>query len=398
MAGIYIHIPFCRQACHYCDFHFSTSLKNKKDFLDALKKEIVLQKDYLKTKKISTVYFGGGTPSILSKEEILCLVDELSKYFSIDSDAEITLEANPDDLSKEKLKELFQTPVNRLSIGIQSFSNEDLKFLNRIHNSQEAIESVRNAQDAGFKNISIDLIYGIQTLTNKRWKKNLHQAFELSVQHISCYALTVEPRTSFYSFIKKGKIKNIDSKKSAEQFEILMREMEKHKFVHYEISNFAAPKGENKKSNLSALPLGRSWRGLHNSNYWKGENYLGLGPSAHSYNADSRQWNVSSNSAYINSLKKNMLPFEKEGLSENQKYNEYILTSLRTMWGTDLNYVKVNFRNTFSDYLSKQSQKHISSGELVRILNPDQHPFLLLTPKGKLFADKIACDLFFIAD
>jgi len=377
MSGIYIHIPFCRQACNYCDFHFSTSLKSKKDFLDALKKEIVLQKDYLETKNISTVYFGGGTPSILTKDEILEIFHELSKYFLIDTDAEITLEANPDDLSKEKLKELSQTPINRLSIGIQSFSDEDLKFLNRIHNAKCAITSVLDAQSAGFKNISIDLIYGIQTLTNKQWKKNIEQALALNVRHISCYSLTVEPRTALYSFIQKGKTKNIDSKKSAEQFEILINEMEKRKYIHYEISNFCK----------------EGFYSKHNSNYWKRINYLGVGPSAHSYNGVSRQWNVSSNSTYINSLKKNILSFEKEVLSENQKYNEYILTSLRTIWGTDFNFVKQKFSQKLLSHLKKEAK--IFMGKKL-LLQADEKIFL--TQKGKLFADKIASDLFFISD
>ncbi len=373
MPGIYLHIPFCRQACHYCDFHFSTSLKSKKDFLNALKKEIALQKDYIGTKNINTVYFGGGTPSILSKEEIIEIFSELSKYFSIDKNAEITLEANPDDLSKEKLKELFQTPINRLSIGIQSFSDEDLKFLNRIHNSKEAIASVKNAQEAGFDNITIDLIYGIQTLTNKQWKKNIAQALALDVQHISCYSLTVEQRTALYSFIEKGEIKNIDSKKSAEQFEILMNEMQENNFIHYEISNFGK----------------EGFFSKHNSNYWKGIYYLGLGPSAHSYNGNSRQWNVRSNSAYINSLAKNKVPYEKEVLSSEQKYNEYVMTSLRTIWGTDLNYITNSFPERFSAYFEKESAPYLKN----KIMSQEKNIFSL-TNKGKLFADKIASDLF----
>ena len=377
MAGIYIHIPFCRQACHYCDFHFSTSLKNKEYFLDALKKEIHLRKDYLETKNISTVYFGGGTPSILSKEEILGLFEELSKYFLVDPDAEITFEANPDDLSKEKLKELSQTPVNRLSIGIQSFFDEDLKFLNRIHTSREAIESVINAKDAGFENISIDLIYGIQTLTNKQWMKNLDKAFALDAGHISSYSLTVEPNTALHSYIQKGRVKNIDSKKSAEQFEILMDRMKKNKFIHYEISNFCK----------------EGFYSKHNSNYWKGEKYLGLGPSAHSYDGKSRQWNVKSNSSYFSSLGKNSIPFEKEVLSEIQKYNEYILTSLRTIWGTDFNFIRDNFPLKFLSHLEKEINVFLRNKMLSQT---DEKIFL--TPKGKLFADKIAGDLFIAAD
>lgn len=347
------------------------------DFLDALKKEILLRKNYLGTKNINTVYFGGGTPSILSKVDILEVVGELSKYFLMDASSEITLETNPDDLSKEKLKELSQTPINRLSIGIQSFSDEDLKFLNRIHNSKEAIESVRNAKDAGFINISIDLMYGIQTLTNKQWKKNLEQAFALAIQHISCYSLTVEPRTALHSYIQKGTVKSIDSKKSAEQFEMLMGEMAKNNFIHYEISNFCKDEYYSK----------------HNSNYWKGANYLGLGPSAHSYNGNSRQWNVSSNSLYINSLKNNILPIEKEVLTEIQKYNEYILTSLRTIWGADFNFVKENFSQKFLSHMEKETEILMRKKMLSQ---KDEKIFL--TQKGKLFADKITSDLFFISN
>ena len=386
MAGIYLHIPFCRQACHYCDFHFSTSLKSKNEFLYSLKKEIFLHQEYLETKKINTVYFGGGTPSILSKDELLEIFSQLSKYFSIDSDAEITLEANPDDLSKQKLKELSHTPVNRLSIGIQSFSNEDLKFLNRVHDSSAAIASVQNAQDAGFINITIDLIYGIQTLSTEQWKKNLEQAFALNVQHLSCYSLTVEPKTPLASFIKEGKMQDVSLEKSAEQFEILMAEAKKNNFIHYEISNFGKD----------------GFFSRHNSNYWKGEKYLGLGPSAHSFDGNSRQWNAKSNSVYINSLSQNKLPFEKEILTENQKYNEYILTSLRTMWGIDLNYVRNTFGKEKEDYLLSQSNKYVLLGELMLITNShnlsdgSQFRNISLSARGKLFADKIASDLFII--
>lgn len=375
MSGIYIHIPFCRQACHYCDFHFSVSLKNKKEFIQALKKEIVLQKDYLGTKNISTVYFGGGTPSVLSEGGLLDIFSELSKYFSIDAGAEITLESNPDDLSKEKLKALARSPVNRLSIGIQSFSGEDLKLLNRIHSSGQAFRSVKESQDAGFKNITIDLIYGIQTLSNEQWKKNLAQAFALEVQHLSCYALTVEPQTALASFISKGRIQPVSVEKTAEQFELLMDETEKNGFVHYEISNFS------KEGFISK----------HNSGYWQGAHYLGLGPSAHSFDGSSRQWNVKSNSAYISSLQKNVLPFEKEILSEKQRYNEYMLTSLRTMWGVEIKKVERTFPGEIHSYFMRSIKKPIQENLLE--CKGEQ---LLLTRKGKLFADKIAGDLFVV--
>lgn len=334
-----------------------------------------MQKDYLGTKNISTVYFGGGTPSLLSKEEILDIFNELSRHFSIEKDAEITLEANPDDLSMEKLNELAQTPVNRLSIGIQSFREEDLRFLNRIHSPEEAVESVRNAKEAGFKNITIDLIYGIQTLTNDQWKSNIEKAMELGVQHISCYSLTIEPKTALHSFIQKGKTENVDPKKSAEQFEILMAEMQKNKFIHYEISNFCK----------------EGYYSKHNSNYWKGEKYLGVGPSAHSYNRESRQWNVKSNSAYITAINSNSLPFEKETLTEPQRFNEYILTSLRTMWGTDLDFIKGAFPEKFIFHIEREMKQFLKQKLLLR-----EGEKIFLTKKGKLFADKIASDLFLI--
>ena len=373
MAGIYIHIPFCRQACHYCDFHFSVSLKGKADFLHALKDEMRVQKEYFGKQNVSTVYFGGGTPSVLSGEEIGEIFGELSEHFSIDKDAEVTLEANPDDLTTEKLKELSQTPVNRLSIGIQSFRDEDLKFLNRIHSAMEAVESVKNAKQVGFENITIDLIYGIQTLTNDQWRKNIEQAMSLGIPHISCYSLTIEPGTALQSFIKSGKIKNADPEKSAEQFEMLMNEMEKNSFIHYEISNFCMEGAYSK----------------HNSNYWRGEKYLGLGPSAHSFNGESRQWNVKSNAGYIRSLAEGKVPFEIETLTESQRYNEYILTSLRTKWGADTEFVRKSFGPDFFAHLHKEVGQFLKDGLVVQ-----QGDIMFLSRKGKLFADRIASDLF----
>lgn len=374
MAGIYIHIPFCKQACHYCDFHFSTLLKAKKDFLVAIKKEIFLQKEYLKTKNINTVYFGGGTPSLLSKEEVFEIWNEIEKYFSVGADAEITLEANPDDLSIEKLAELSQTPINRLSIGIQSFSDADLKLLNRVHTSKEAFDSVNNAKDAGFKNITIDLMYGIHTLTNERWKQNLEKVFSFDVQHVSCYSLTVEPRTALHSFIQKGQLENIDVKKSAEQFEILMEYMAKNKFIHYEISNFCK----------------EGFYSRHNSSYWKGHSYLGLGPSAHSYDGCSRQWNVRNNSSYINSTNNNILLYEREELTEVQKFNEYILTALRTIWGVDLIHVQKFFSDAVVAHLTREISAFIENKMIFR-----EGEKLFLTNKGKLYADSITSNLFF---
>jgi len=373
MAGIYIHIPFCKQACNYCDFHFSTSLKNKDVFLKALKKEIEIRKNYLGTKKISTVYFGGGTPSILDQAQLLDIFETLNMHFDIGADAEITLEANPDDLTEEKIKELKQTPVNRLSIGIQSFYDEDLKLMNRAHSSSEALRSVEFAQQSGFENISIDLIYGIPTLTEHRWRNNLQIALALDVKHISAYCLTVEPKTALAHAVKTGAIKNVDELQSAAHFEIMLEGMKSYGFIQYEISNFCK----------------EGYYSKHNSNYWLKEKYLGLGPSAHSYNETSRQWNISNNAIYIRELESGSLKFEKEELTKTQRYNEYILTSLRTIWGTDLAYIKDHFGGDFSVNTLKEAEKYIKTEDLLNEKNK-----LFLTDKGKLIADRIASDLF----
>ncbi|MEO6884175.1 MAG: radical SAM family heme chaperone HemW [Bacteroidia bacterium] len=375
MAGIYIHIPFCKQACNYCDFHFSTSLNQKNNFLEALKNEIFLQKNYLEKQKIKTIYFGGGTPSILSADELNVIFEEIQKQFDIASDAEITIEANPDDLSPTKIKALKNNFFNRFSIGIQSFFDRDLKFMNRAHTSTEAISSVKGLQDAGFENISIDLIYGIQRLSDARWKINLQNAFELEVKHISAYCLTVEPRTALAHAIKNKKIENIDDQQGASQFEIMLEEMKKNNFLQYEISNFCRD----------------NYFSKHNSNYWLKEHYLGLGPSAHSYNGNSRQWNVANNVRYIQALNENKLDIEKEDLTPQKNYNEYILTSLRTMWGTDLNYIETNFGTDFLKQCLNESEKYIQSKDILL-----QEKKLFLSDKGKLIADKIASELFSI--
>lgn len=374
MAGIYLHIPFCKQACHYCDFHFSTSLKNKDAFLISLKKEIELQKHYLGTKKIATVYFGGGTPSLLSETELMYVFDTLNTHFEIDSDAEITLEANPDDLNLKKIKELKHTPINRLSIGIQSFYDQDLQLMNRAHTSKEALSVVQRAQDTGFEDITIDLIYGIPTLSDEKWKYNLQTAFDLQVKHISSYCLTVEAKTALANFIKTGKMKNVDEQQSIEQFEIMVEKMKQNDFIHYEISNFCK----------------EDYHSRHNSNYWLKENYLGLGPSAHSYNGVSRQWNIANNALYIQSIETNKLNFEEEILTIAQKYNEYILTSLRTIWGTCIKYIETTFGADYKTHCLKEAERYIGENLLIK------ENKLFLTEKGKLLADKIASDLFYI--
>jgi oxygen-independent coproporphyrinogen-3 oxidase len=373
MAGIYIHIPFCKQACHYCDFHFSTSLHNKDAFLKALKREIALQKNYLSGEKIATIYFGGGTPSLLSAIELKEIFNALAENFDIAENAEITLEANPDDLTIEKIKMLKDNSVNRLSIGIQSFYDEDLKLMNRAHNSEEALHAVKYAQENGFHNITIDLIYGIPTLTHHHWRNNLQIAFALNVKHISAYCLTVEPKTALAHQVKTGQVKNVDEQHSSEQFEIMLEAMHANDFIQYEISNFC------KDGSYSR----------HNSNYWLKEKYLGLGPSAHSYNGLSRQWNVSNNGLYIQSLEKEELNFEREELSTGQRYNEYVLTSLRTIWGTDLSHIVSQFGAGYLNHCLKEAEKYIQTEMVVNEENK-----LFLTDKGKLIADRIASDLF----
>ncbi len=382
MAGIYIHIPFCKQACHYCDFHFSTVLKNKEQFLKALVKEIELQKNYFSElptseQTINTVYFGGGTPSLLSQSELMYVFDALNKSFEIKPNAEITLEANPDDLTLKKIQELRATPINRFSIGIQSFFDEDLKLMNRAHNSQEALTAVKASQDKGFENITIDLIYGIPTLSNANWKHNLNTAFGLDVKHISSYCLTVEPKTALANFVKEGKIKNVDEQQCADQFEIMLEAMHKNNFIQYEISNFCKDNAFSK----------------HNSNYWLKSTYLGLGPSAHSYNGTSRQWNISNNGLYIQSLEKSELTFEEEFLTTSQQYNEYILTSLRTMWGADLNVIETKFGKEYVSHCLTEAAEYIDNKDIRKEENT-----LFLSDKGKLFADRIASSLFLVEE
>ncbi|HKR04644.1 MAG TPA: radical SAM family heme chaperone HemW [Bacteroidia bacterium] len=406
MAGIYIHIPFCKQACHYCDFHFSTLLKNKNDFLNALLKEIELQKDYFSSKlsnkrlptgnwqlptdncqlaTVNSVYFGGGTPSLLSETEINSIFDQLSKYFNIANDAEITFEANPDDLTTAYLKSLRNTPVNRLSIGIQSFSDDDLRFMNRVHNSKAAKACVEFALQYGFENLSVDLIYGTPTMSNETWVNNLQTVFAFPVNHLSCYSLTIEPRTALAKMIKQGKAPGVNDQKAVEQFELLMKLSAENGFEQYEISNFC------RKEKYA----------LHNSSYWKQEHYLGLGPSAHSYNGTSRQWNMANNSGYIKSLlnndpdnyRENFVPGtpvgEKEELTTEQKYNEYVMTSLRTKWGTSLQKINDTFGVKFGSHLVKQIKKFDNKDFLL-----EKENIFYLTGKGKLFADKIASELF----
>ncbi|WP_118972336.1 radical SAM family heme chaperone HemW [Taibaiella koreensis] len=374
MAGIYLHIPFCKQACNYCNFHFSTSLRLKTEMIDALQREMILQQHYLEGQTIETVYFGGGTPSLLSAAELMRLWESLEKHFPRQELKEITLEANPDDLSPAFLREMRTTPVNRLSIGIQSFHDKDLRYMNRAHTAAEADYAVKAAQDAGLENISIDLIYGTPTMTDKEWQENIATAVGLQVYHISSYALTVEPRTALAHAIAKGRTKEPDNSQTAAQFEQLMERLGGAGYEHYEISNFALP----------------GKYAMHNTNYWSGRHYLGLGPSAHSFNAESRQWNVANNQAYLKSiLTEGKVPFEKETLSPEDRFNEYLMTSLRTMWGADLGHIASVFGDGVRTQLLAESEPFLDKGWM-RI----EQEKMILTTAGKLFADGIAADLF----
>jgi oxygen-independent coproporphyrinogen III oxidase len=373
MAGIYIHIPFCKQACHYCDFHFSTSQKYRTEIVEALAREVALQRNYLNGAGIETIYFGGGTPSVLEASEINFLLDTIARYHPVSTHAEITLEANPDDLTREKVQALRQTAVNRFSIGIQSFFDEDLIWMNRAHRGGEAETSVKRVQDAGFENITADLIYGYPLLTATKWESNMTTLFGLNIPHVSAYSLTVEPRTALAAHIKKKQSPPLNDQQSAEQFIRLMDRMQQQGFEHYEISNFSKP-GCNSR---------------HNSNYWKGVPYAGIGPSAHSYNGDTRQWNVANNARYLQAINANTLPAEVEELTAENRLNEYIMTSIRTMWGLKLNELDA-IQTSASAALLPEAGAFIEKNWLTQ-----NQQTLTLTTEGKLYADHIAAQLFF---
>jgi len=375
MAGIYIHIPFCKKKCNYCNFFSVASLKNKNAFLESLKIEIETQKDYLKNDKINTIYFGGGTPSLLSVSEISVIIEQLHKFYNISNNPEITLESNPDDLSKQKINELKQTPVNRLSVGIQSFFQEDLNYLDRTHDTAQAENALKYLQDSGFDNLTIDLIYGIPTSTNKMWEQNLEKFFSFRIPHLSAYSLTVEQKTILYHQIKKQKLRQPEENKSIEQYKILLDRSKKYNFINYEISNFAK----------------EGYFSKHNSNYWLGKNYLGLGPSAHSFNGISRQWNISNITKYIDLINNNNNIFEKEILAKDQQYNEYVLTALRTIWGCDSDYIKNKFGQNYYEFFIKSSEKYLTKKMMIKNENS-----FVLSEDGKLFADGIAAELFYV--
>ena len=379
MAGIYIHIPFCKQACYYCDFHFSTSLKRKEEMLTAIKNELLLRKREAENDTIKTIYFGGGTPSLLTIEELASLNDIIFQNYDVIEHPEISLEANPDDLSVKKIEQLSKTNINRLSIGIQSFFDEDLQFMNRAHTAKESKECLSAAME-NFNNITIDLIYGVPNMTNEKWMANLQTAFDFGVPHISSYALTVEEKTALYSFIKNGKVPPLDESVALDHFNVLVAESEKQGFVHYEISNFGKP------ANFSK----------HNMSYWLGEKYIGIGPSAHSFNGAERSWNISNNAKYIKDLAANKLPSEIEKLTKKNKFNEYIMTGLRTIWGVSFQKIEKDFGKNYLIELKNNAKPFVEEGLLKIELNSFSQHILTTTKKGKFLADGIASDLFMI--
>lgn len=374
MSGIYIHIPFCKQACHYCDFHFSTSTKKKEDMVLALAKEMELRKDEFQNEVVETIYFGGGTPSVLSIDNIRFLIHSVYQNYDVIENPEITLEANPDDLDGETILQFANSPINRLSIGIQSFFEDDLQLMNRAHNSEEAKKCLAFATQY-FDNISIDLIYGMPNMSNEKWLQNIETAISYNIPHISSYALTVEPKTALHKMIKTGTISSLDDDLVKQHFHILIDKLHENGFVHYELSNFGKP----------------NYFSKNNTAYWLGKKYIGIGPSAHSFNGESRSWNVSNNSLYLKAIAENKLPSESEILSKTDQYNEYIMTGLRTIWGVSLVKIETEFGSNYLDYLNQQADKYISDN-LLKVENN----ILKTTKKGKFLSDGIASDLFLL--
>lgn len=374
MAGIYIHIPFCRQACHYCDFHFSTSMKKKQEMITAIAKEISIRKNEFAGQTVETIYFGGGTPSVLTNQEIEFLINTVLENYTVSNNPEITLEANPDDLSINRITELANSRINRLSIGIQSFFEDDLKMMNRAHNAQQASECLNEAVKY-FDNISIDLIYGVPGMTNERWLQNVDKALSFGVPHISSYALTVEPKTALHNFVQKGIIAQPSDEVAHEHFMLLTEKLQENGFVHYELSNFGK----------------EGYFSRNNTAYWLGKKYLGIGPSAHSYDGISRSWNIANNALYLKAIENNELPAEKEKLTIADRYNEYVMTGLRTIWGVSITRVEQEFGLLYKKHLLTEAANFISN-DLLSL----QDNILKTTSKGKFLADGLASDLFFI--
>ncbi|MFC2125104.1 radical SAM family heme chaperone HemW [Bacteroidota bacterium] len=373
MAGIYIHVPFCKQACYYCDFHFSTNLSLTSDYCECLLNEISLETGYLNGESIETIYFGGGTPSILDSKELAKMLTSVQKQYNVTDDPEVTIEANPDDLDPVKTADLFEMGFNRLSIGIQSFHEKTLQYLHRVHNSRMAIEAYDTARNVGFNNINIDLIFAVHPDSSNILNDDLTQAINLNPEHISIYNLTIETSTVFGNWLKKGKIHKTGEEESAKQYEILINRLEADNYIHYEISNFSR----------------QGWESKHNINYWTGKSYLGIGPGAHSFNQQSRQFNIKNNARYIQSLREDTIPFEMIDLSKEELTNEYILTNLRTKWGINL----ALFEKKFSFSLLELKRSKVEFLKENGWISNDPS-ILRLTNKGKLLADSIASDLF----
>jgi oxygen-independent coproporphyrinogen III oxidase len=403
MNGIYIHIPFCKKACYYCNFHFTASLKQKDAVVEAIIKEIELRRHYFEgypetlgrpeeniengfsplpvnqntPSVLHTIYLGGGTPTLLTASEIGRILEKINDCFSIASDAEITVEANPDDLKPAYLSQLHALKINRLSIGVQSFFDDDLKWMNRRHNGGEAERAIKLSQDAGFSNMNIDLIYGLPQLTEERWAENLDKFFTLQIPHLSAYHLTIEPKTVFGYYKSKGRLKEIDEEQSVRHYEMLTEKMKENNYTHYEISNFC------KEGQYSR----------HNTNYWKYGHYLGIGPSAHSYNGSSRQWNSSIDSAYIQALEKGTYLYEAEQLTENERFNDYLLTGLRTIWGIDAEVIAKGFAPKYSEHLKKELSRYPNAKFVEQ-----KSEKIRLTEEGMFVSDKIISELFYVED
>jgi oxygen-independent coproporphyrinogen III oxidase len=367
-----LHIPFCKQACTYCNFHFSTSLRYKDQLVKALASEAEREKEYLGGETLNTIYFGGGTPSILEIAELELLLGTIAKNYSIAPGAEITLEANPDDIAADKLRAWKDLGINRLSIGVQSFFEEELRWMNRAHNAEHAINNLQLARKE-FDNITIDLIYGSPLLTDEMWKQNVDRAIAMDVPHLSCYALTVEEKTPLDKLIKTSKVADVDNDKQARQFLLLMEWLREKGYEHYEVSNFAKP----------------GFRSRHNSSYWKGDKYLGLGPSAHSYNSDERRWNIANNNVYIKGINDGAVQREVELLTASQKLNEFVMIGLRTIEGIDLEKLREQFGDDERRRIEREVEKFVKHGLVQR-----HELSIRLTDEGMLRADGIASELF----
>jgi oxygen-independent coproporphyrinogen-3 oxidase len=374
VSGIYIHIPFCKKACHYCNFHFSTNQNSKSAFIEAVCRELILRKLEYASDEIQSIYFGGGTPTVLDVRELNTILKTVYKNYKVSETAEITLEANPDDLDLEKIKQLSNTKINRLSIGIQSFHESELSAMNRAHNAEDARKCLELATTY-FDNITIDLMFGMPTMSIQLWRQNLQIAFEFGIKHLSCYSLTVEPKTALEHFIKKGSHPPMDDELAAQHFEVLLEETSAQGLTHYETCSFGHP----------------DYFSKHNTSYWLGKTYMGVGPSAHSFDGSKRSWNVSNNSKYIKALEVDKLPFESEVLSVENRFNEYVMTGLRTIWGISLEKIEADYGVKIKDHLLQNSKKFISSNTLVI---EDNH--LKITTSGKFLSDGIASDLFLI--